>query len=376
MQFNQVVGQEAIKNKLIQTVKNGRISHTQLFLGAEGVGALPLALAYAQYINCLAPTETDSCGVCPSCVKFDKLIHPDLHFTFPTIAIEKKKLSNDFMEEWRAAFTQNPYISELEWLLNLDAEGKKQGNITAEECRDIIRKLGLKPYEAKYKTVIIWLPEYLKLEGNILLKLLEEPPAQTLILLVAQDADRVIATILSRAQTLRVARLTEDEVAYYLSSRLEADLQTAQAIARISEGSIAQAATLLKAGHANYFELFSTWMRLCYNSRKELEKLTAWVDQTATEGREFLKSYLAYCQHMLRACFIYKFGTEELLKLTDQEKDFISKFSASLTQDNIPAIVHLVNQSSMHLERNADLKITFLNLSLYIGRLLNRQKTS
>ncbi|MES2689666.1 MAG: hypothetical protein V4658_04640 [Bacteroidota bacterium] len=376
MQFKNVVGQEHIKEKLIQTVKNGRVSHTQLFLGSEGVGALPLALAYAQYINCSDPADTDSCGTCASCIKFSKLIHPDLHFTFPTIAIEKKKLSNEFIQEWREAFISNPYLSELDWIMTLDSDGKKQGNITAEECRDVIRKLGLKPYEAKYKTVIIWLPEYLRLEGNILLKLLEEPPPQTLILLVAQDADKVIATILSRAQTMRIPRLQESDIATYLAQKLGAAANAAESIARISEGSIVQATSLYKAGNTDYFELFTSWMRLCYNSRKELDKVTAWVDKAAAEGREFLKSYLGYCQHMLRACFIYKFGDEKLLRLNDTEKEFVQKFSAALTRENLPEIVQVINQSSMHIERNADLKITFLNLSLYIGRLLNKQKAA
>lgn len=376
MQFKNVVGQEHIKEKLIQTVKNGRVSHTQLFLGSEGVGALPLALAYAQYINCSSPTDTDSCGNCASCIKFSKLIHPDLHFTFPTIAIEKKKLSNEFIQEWREAFISNPYLSELDWIMTLDSDGKKQGNITAEECRDVIRKLGLKPYEAKYKTVIIWLPEYLRLEGNILLKLLEEPPPQTLILLVAQDADKVIATILSRAQTMRIPRLQESDIATYLAQKLGAAANAAESIARISEGSIVQATSLYKAGNTDYFELFTSWMRLCYNSRKELDKVTAWVDKAAAEGREFLKSYLSYCQHMLRACFIYKFGDEKLLRLNNTEKEFVQKFSAALTRENLPEIVQVINQSSMHIERNADLKITFLNLSLYIGRLLNKQKAA
>lgn len=376
MQFKEIVGQQHIKNKLIQTVKNGRISHTQLFLGAEGVGALPLAVAYAQYINCPNATEEDSCGTCPSCVKFSKLVHPDLHFTFPTIAIEKKKLSNEFIAEWREAFTSNPYLSELEWILSLDAEGKKQGNITAEECRDIIRKLGLKPYEAKYKTVIIWLPEYMRTEGNILLKLLEEPPEQTLIILVAQDADKVIATILSRAQTMRIPRLHEDEITQYLIEKFEATPELAGAVARISEGSLVQASSLIQAGHANYFEMFTNWMRLCYNSRKEIEGLTSWVEASAGKGREFLKSYLIYCQHMLRSSFVFKFGDPKLLRLNEQETAFIQRFSTSLTESNITPIVQEINRSTMQLERNADLKITFLNLSLYIGRLLDKQRAA
>jgi DNA polymerase-3 subunit delta' len=376
MQFKNIVGQQHIKNKLIQTVKNGRISHTQLFLGAEGVGALPLAVAYAQYINCPNATEEDSCGTCTSCVKFSKLIHPDLHFTFPTIAIDKKKLSNEFIAEWREAFTSNPYLSELEWVLSLDSEGKKQGNITAEECRDIIRKLGLKPYEAKYKTVIIWLPEYMRTEGNILLKLLEEPPEQTLIILVAQDADKVIATILSRAQTMRIPRLNEDEIAQYLIDKYEATPDVAGAVARISEGSLVQASSLIQAGHANYFEMFTTWMRLCYNSRKEIEALISWVEVSAVKGREFLKSYLIYCQHMLRSSFVFKFGDPKLLRLNEHETAFIQRFSASLTEENITPIVQEINRSTMQLERNADLKITFLNLSLYIGRLLDKQRAA
>jgi DNA polymerase-3 subunit delta' len=376
MQFKNIVGQQHIKNKLIQTVKNGRISHTQLFLGSEGVGALPLAVAYAQYINCPNATDEDSCGTCSSCIKYTKLVHPDLHFTFPTIAIEKKKLSNEFITEWREAFIENPNLSELDWILNLDSEGKKQGNITAEECRDIIRKLGLKPYEAKYKTVIIWLPEYMRTEGNILLKLLEEPPEQTLIILVAQDADKVIATILSRTQTMRIPRLQEEEIAQYLIEKYEATPEVAGAVARISEGSLVQAGNLIKAGHANYFEMFTTWMRLCYNSRKEIESLNLWVEGSAGKGREFLKSYLIYCQHMLRSCLVYKFGEPKLLRLNDQETAFIQRFSASLTESNISPIVQEINKSTMHLERNADLKITFLNLSLYIGRLLDKQKTA
>ncbi|MCU0422824.1 MAG: hypothetical protein MUC81_08445 [Bacteroidia bacterium] len=376
MQFKDIIGQQLIKEKLIQTVVNGRISHTQLFLGGEGVGALPLAVAYAQFINCNNPTETDSCGVCPSCIKFAALTHPDLHFTFPTIAIDKKKISNEFMEEWRKALIKNPYISESEWLLSLDSEGKKQGNITAEECRDIIRKLGLKPYEAKYKTVIIWLPEYLRLEGNILLKLLEEPPAQTLIILVAQDADKVIATILSRAQLLRIPRLTEQDIIRYLTSTLEAPEEVAHSISRIAEGNITQAANLFQAGHVNYFEMFIQWMRLCYNARKEVDAITVWVEQTTAEGREFAKTYLGYCLHMFRACMLYKYGKPELLRLTEQEKVFVSKFSVTLNDENLPLLAQLINSNYLNLERNADLKITFLNLSLYIGKLLNKQKAA
>jgi DNA polymerase-3 subunit delta' len=372
MQFKDIYGQEQLKQKLIQTADSGRISHAQLFLGPEGSGALPLAIAYAQYINCLKPIESDSCGVCASCVKFSKLIHPDLHFTFPTIAAEKKKLSNDFIQEWREAFVANPYLSELQWLLKLDDEGKKQGNITAEECRDIIRKLGLKSYEAKYKTVVIWLPEYLRLEGNIILKLLEEPPPQTLILLVAQDADKVIATILSRTQIVRIHKLSDEAVASALVADYQVPQAEAQTIARVSEGNLSMALTLIEAGRSDYHQLFALWMRACYSNN--IAEMNTCIDKITGTGREFIKSFIGYTLHMLRSVFLYHYADDRLIKLSEEEKQFMVKFAFTMNADNLPAIIKALNETTFHIERNADLKITFLNLSLYIGGRLHKQK--
>jgi DNA polymerase-3 subunit delta' len=373
MQFKDIVGQEEIKQRLIKSVQTGRISHTQLFLGPEGCGTLALAVAYTQFINCLQPTETDSCGQCVSCIKIQKLIHPDIHFTFPTITnTEKKKLSNEFIEEWRSTFTQNPYISELQWLLQLDEEGKKQGNITAEECRDIIRKLSLKSYEAKFKTVIIWLPEYLRLEGNILLKLLEEPPEKTLIILVAQDADKVIATILSRAQTLKIPRLKDEEIAEVLIRQAGVDAAEAETIARVSEGNLALANSLAGAGRSDYHDLFVEWMRACYGRKVDAMNLA--IEKIIGTGREFIKSFTGYSLHMLRAVFLYQNADHQLIKLSEQERQFIVKFSIAFNNDNIEHITKALNQSTFHLERNADLRITFLNLSLYIAQRMIKPK--
>jgi DNA polymerase-3 subunit delta' len=370
MLFKDIYGQETLKEKLIQTANSGRISHAQLFLGPEGAGTLPLAIAYSQYINCLQPTETDSCGTCASCVKFGKYVHPDLHFTFPTIAVEKKKLSNDFIEEWREALIANPYLSELQWLLKLDDEGKKQGNITAEECRDIIRKLGLKSYEAKYKTVIIWLPEYLRLEGNIILKLLEEPPPQTLILLVAQDADKVIATILSRTQIVKVHQLQDEEVTQALVEGYQVPQADAETIARVSEGNLSMALTLIEAGRSDYHQLFINWMRACYSNN--VAEMDACVAKITGTGREFIKSFVGYSLHMLRSVFLYHYADERLIKLSVEEKDFMVKFAFTMNNRNLPDIVKALNDTTYHIERNADLKITFLNLSLYIGSRLHK----
>lgn len=373
MQFSDIVGQAEIKQRLIQSVQTGRISHTQIFLGPEGSGSLALAVAYTQFINCQQPTDTDSCGQCTSCIKIQKLIHPDLHFTFPTITNpDKKKLSNDFIDEWRKAFTTNPYISELQWLLQLDGEGKKQGNITAEECRDIIRKLGLKSYEAKYKTVIVWLPEYLKQEGNILLKLLEEPPEKTLIILVAQDADKVIATILSRAQTLKIPRLKDEEITETLIKNAGIELAEAETIARVSEGNLSLANSLMGAGRSDYHDLFIEWMRACYG--RKIDGMNVAIEKIIGTGREFIKSFTGYSLHMLRAVFLYQNADQSLIKLSPEEKQFIVKFSIAFDHDNIEQISKALNKSLFHLERNADLRITFLNLSLYIAQRMIKTK--
>ena len=368
MLFKDIIGQERIKQTLIQSARNGRISHTQLFLGPEGSGCLPLAVAYAQYINCLNPSETDSCGECSSCVKFEKLVHPDLHFTFPTIAIEKKKLSNEFIVEWRNAFTQNPYLSELQWVLKLDEEGKKQGNITAEECRDVIKKVSLKSFEAKYKTIIIWLPEYMRQEGNILLKLLEEPPQNTLILLVAQDSEKVLATILSRAQTLKIPHLLDDNISNELTEKYQIDPMEAETIARVAEGNIVMALALLDAGRSDYNQLFAEWMRACY--KREMKEVNTLIDKISSTGREFIKSFIGYGLHMLRAVLLSKHADPKLIKLSKSEQDFISKFAVVFNDQNIEEISRELNETAFQIERNSDLRITFLNLSLYISRRL------
>jgi len=372
MQFKEIFGQEGVKQQLVQTAKDGRISHAQLFLGPEGSGALCLAIAYSQFINCLRPLENDSCGECSSCLKFQKYIHPDLHFTFPTIATDKKKkLSNDFISEWRETLLANPYLSELQWLLTLDDEGKKQGNITSDECRDIIRKLSLKAYEAKFKTVIIWLPEYLSVEGNILLKLLEEPPDETLIMLVAQDSDKVLGTILSRTQIVRIPKLSDQIIQNVLISNYAVNQQEAENIARIAEGNFSLARTLLESGRSDYHQLFAAWMRACYGNK--VEEINACSEKILSGGKEFVKSFIGYSLHILRAAFLFHYADERLIKLSAEEFQFMHNFSFTLSSKNIPEITQAFNQTAYEIERNADPKITFLNLSLYIGNRLHKQ---
>ena len=368
MQFKQIIGQQFIKQKLIAMANTGRISHTQLFVGSEGSGNLALALAYAQYVNCLNPNAEDSCGTCSSCVKFQKLIHPDLHFTVPTISPYKQ--TKEILEDWREAFLANPYISDFQWLQTIDSNANKQGNITAEECRDIINRLSLTSYEAKFKTQIIWLPEYLHLSGNILLKLLEEPPEGTLIILVANQTEKVIATILSRAQTIKIPKLKDEEIAEALEKLHQCLPQKANDIARLADGDYHLALSLIGMDQDGYFTSYSSWMRFCFSGK--VGELQKWVDEMAGSGREYVKNFLGYTTQMMRAAFLLKYGDPSLVRVNETEKQFLVKFSSFLNSNNLGSILESIDEAVVGVERNANLKILFLNLSLYIGRQLKQ----
>ncbi|MCX6187595.1 MAG: DNA polymerase III subunit delta [Bacteroidetes bacterium] len=365
MRFSEIIGNKEIKQKLIRTANSGRISNTQLFLGAEGSGNLALAIAYAQYINCTNATNEDSCGICPSCVKYQKYIHPDLHFTFPTVT--PIKTSIEILENWREAILENVYQNDYDWLSTIDKESKKQGNITAEECRDIFRRLSLKAFEAKYKVLIIWMPEYLKTEGNILLKLLEEPPVGTLILLVANDSEKILGTILSRAQLVKIPKIKDEDIIDSLINQKEIEPKNAEAIARISDGNYNLALQLIDVKHESYSKTFMDWLRECYASQKDFKKVLDRSEEFAGMGKETLKSFLDYSLQMIRATFIYKYGDRSTLRVSDEEFAFFDKFSKMMNANNIENISKAMGDAIFHIERNANVKIMVLNLSLYIG---------
>jgi DNA polymerase-3 subunit delta' len=364
--FKQIIGQAFIKEKLLSVAQTGRVSHTQLFVGPEGSGNLALAIAFAQYVNCTNPGKDDSCGVCGSCVKFDKLAHPDLHFTVPTISPYKQ--SREVVEDFREAFLANPYLNDYDWLQTIDSNANKQGNITTDECRDIISRLSLTSYEAKFKTQIIWQPEYLKTEGNILLKLLEEPPQGTLIILVANATEKVLATILSRAQTVKIPKLSDEDISQAMEHIHHCQPQKASDIARLSDGNYNHALALLQVEHDGYFERYSAWMRYCFSGK--VDELQKWTDDLSGTGREYVKNFIGYTIQMIRAAFIYKYGDQKLLRVNEQELQFLVKFSAFVSARNLSEITQSLDEAVVATERNANLKILFLNLSLYIGRQL------
>jgi DNA polymerase III subunit delta' len=373
MQFKDVIGQQALKSKLLNTLKSGKISHAQLFLGDTGFGSLALALAYAQYVNCANPGETDSCGECDSCRKTSTLEYADLHFSFPVVSKKSgsKPVSADYMEEWRKTIIDNPYTDYAQWMQIIEAENK-QGNITAEECREIIKKLSLKPMYEGHKILIIWLPEYMGKEGNILLKTLEEPSENTLIILVAENEENILQTILSRTQLQRVGQIDMTSLQEALKKNLSTTDDVAGRVAHLADGSYNTALRLFEAEENNYTEEFIQWMRACF--KPDMGAVVKWVDAMSTTGRENQKNFLLYSIGLLRECMITNQGLNMLNNLLDSEKDFVSKFSGFIGPENILELNEAFSTAHYHVERNAHPKILFFNLSLSVNELLLRYK--
>ncbi|WP_207429293.1 ATP-binding protein [Pedobacter sp. SYSU D00535] len=367
MHFSEIVGQQEVKQHLIQSVKENRISHAQLFLGPEGSGSLALAVAYAQYISCENRKEDDSCGECSSCRKYNRLIHPDLHFSYPFFAKHKEDTALSFIEEWRGIFLSNPYLSLDEWRNQLDAENK-QANINIAECHQIIKKLSLKPFESEYKVLIMWLPEYLDKEGNTLLKIIEEPPQKTLFLLVAQNQDQILNTILSRTQLVKVQRLSNNDVAGYLMHRYHMQEDAALRIAYLSEGNIQSAINLSKEESGNNFGLFSDWLRMCFTNRGLLT--IEFAENAAKMGRENQKNFLRYGMKLMREVLMVLAGAEALVNLPDNEKLFAVNFSRTINSAKAEAIINELEKAHYHIERNANAKILFLDVSLQFIKIL------
>jgi len=367
MQFSEIVGQQQVKQHLIKSVQESRISHAQLFLGPEGSGSLALALAYAQYISCEKRQQEDSCGECSSCRKYAKLIHPDLHFSYPFFAKHKEDTALSFIEEWRRSFLSNPYLGLDEWRNQLEAENK-QANINIAECHQIIKKLSLKAFEGEYKVLIMWLPEYLDKVGNTLLKLIEEPPQKTLFLLVAQNQDQILNTILSRTQLVKVHRLHDNEVAEYLVKKLHINEDQALRTAYLSEGNIQSALNLSKEEGNNNFGLFSDWLRMCFTNRGLLA--IEFSENTSRMGRENQKNFLRYGIKLMREVLIVLAGAEALVNLPANEKEFVINFSRILNSAKAEAIINELEKAHYHIERNANPKILFLDVSLQFIKIL------
>ncbi|HQJ13711.1 MAG TPA: DNA polymerase III subunit delta' [Bacteroidales bacterium] len=368
MNFSQIPGQQAVIDRLRSSVAENRVSHALLFYGPEGSGKFALALAFARYISCEKRTAEDACGVCPSCIKYDKLIHPDLHFVFPVI---KKKqnmeyVSDNYIAQWREMVLRSPWFSLSTWTEAMEV-ANEQAVIYVAEAAEIIRKLSLKAFESDFKIMIIWLPEKMNAEtANKLLKMIEEPPARTLFILVSEEDDRLLPTITSRCQHIRIPSIPADELSAYLVKTMGMDHVRASETAAIANGNMVRAMELAREDDNTtvHLDRFIKLMRTAWT--RDIHSLVNWSEETAALGRERQKSFLSYSLRMMRENFILNYNGNEngLVYLTRAEDDFSEKFHPFINEKNIAAFNHEFNLAYAHVESNGNAKMIFLDLAL------------
>lgn len=374
MLFKEIIGQQAVKERLIRSVKEGRISHAQLFLGPQGSGSLAIAVAYAQYISCNAKGEADSCGECASCVKYNKLIHPDLHFVYPVALSKDVRTSSDVVTEWRNAFLNNPYITLYNWFELLNAENK-QAIIGVEESGDILRKLSLTTYESEYKIMVIWQAEKMnQAAANKLLKILEEPPDKTLFLLVCENEEQLLRTIVSRTQLIKLNKLKDEELTDALVKNNGLLKEAAQKIAHLADGSYAEALLLISENENAGQNLISFQKLMRASLKFDAKSVMLWIDEMAAAGRERQKNFLNYALHIMRESLVLNYADAGLIKLGADEQDFVKKFSPFIHASNVERFIEELNTAHYHMERNANPKILFMDLAFKFNELLNLPK--
>ncbi len=371
MFFRDIIGQSDIKQRLAASVASNRISHAQLIFGPEGCGSLPVAVAYARYIHCTQRSADDSCGECTSCVKYNKLVHPDLHFAFPIKSMKETPVSDSFIAEWRNAFLDNPYLSIDEWTEKIEAENK-QLIIPEKESGEILRKLNLTTFEAEYKIMIIWMPEKMNLaSANKLLKILEEPPEKTLFLLVTENEDQLLRTIVSRTQLIRMRKISDTELRDAMMKRHELEQADAEKIAFQADGNYAFARSLLERTEQAAYNL-ATFQKLMRSSLKfDPAKVLAVVDDLASIGRERQKQFFSYSLDLIRECFLLGYADQSLVRMAGEELEFISKFSKFIHSANGERMIEEFNLAMKHIERNGAPKIILLDLAFKLNELIN-----
>lgn len=379
MKFSDIIGQQELKEHLVRGVQRGRISHAQLFSGVAGTGGLPLALAYAQYINCPHRTEHDSCGKCPSCVKYSSLAHPDLHIVLPVNKQKKKSgevvLSEQFLPLFRELMTRTGgYLTPAEWRESLNLGKTLEPLITAKEADEIVRRLSFKSFEAEYKVMVIWLPERMNEEAaNKILKILEEPWERTLFLLVSERPDLLLPTILSRTQEVVVPRLRDEEL-MPLAEGLDA-LQRANMV-RLAAGDVVEMRRLVSGEEDGQrresFERFCALMRLSYND-KHLE-LIDWADEVATQPRDIQLSFLAHSARLLRESYMLHAGLGSISYLWGEEAKFCNNFAPFIDNHNIEPIVEQIESARRQLTQNGNAKIIFTHFALAVSKMIRRLK--
>ncbi len=372
MLFSNVVGQQLAKNGLLKMWHNNVFPHALLIVGAEGTGGLPMALALAQYIFCENKTETDACGYCAGCSKASKLEHADLHLSFPSITPKSgKAMSRLYIQEFREFVKQSPYGTTYDWLQHINAENK-QGNITAEECREIIESLNLKSYEGGKKVLLMWRPEYLGREGNILLKLIEEPPADTILILIAENTEDILPTIRSRTQDIKLAPIGATDIADALVTRMDTEPRRAAQIGHIAMGSYTEALRLLRHTENDLFPD----VRNLFNSifTKDGLGIGRFADEWSKAGREQQKNFLHYIIQLLEQAVRVRYRPDVVKELPDAEAQFVQKLAATkITFEGFGLMSQAISDTIFYIERNAHSKTQLHAMAIRLQYIIKGQ---
>lgn len=373
MRFADIPGLQEIKQKLIQSVQHNKMAHAQLFAGKEGALNLPLAIAYATYIQCTDRKSDDACGVCAACSKNQKFVHPDLHFVFPLSNIKNDKDADRFKAEitksWRSFLLEQPFGKLDDWTNSYGGENK-QALISREESRTIIKTLSLKSFESPYKVMVIWQPEYMHgSAANGILKILEEPPVNTFFLLVTNAADRLLPTIVSRTQLIQVPLLTDEDLNAYLEKETTIDESDRRNILQLADGDLNLALRLTQSDENINQDLFADWMRACF--KKSYADLVRMADEFHQMDKLNQRNLLYYSISMMRESLLFLAGSTTINRTQGSELKFIQDFSKVLNVLKIEKANRLMSDASYYLERNGSAKMIFLNLSLQLSGILN-----
>ena len=373
MRFEQVIGHQALGEKLRAGAQSGRVAHAQLFNGPEGSGALALAIAYARYLHCTSRTDADACGSCASCKQYDTLQHPDLHWSFPFFRKDGSDhaLSQPFQAAWRERMLQGPYFGQEEWLTAIGGD-RKQLFISVQEAMELNRKLGLKAFAGGWKVLILWLPEAMRVDtANKMLKLIEEPTDRTVMLFVSEQANQLLATIRSRVQQVQVPRLDIDMAAAGMETHFGVAASEAANLLHVTDGNIAAALRMRgEAGSDEDHRLFVAWMRACY--AHDSVTTVALADDFAKPGREGMKRFLRYALHMLRQCIVGNYGAQTLVRLTETERQFAQKFAPFIHHGNVLDMQELLERAHRDIAGNVNGKLVFMDISARLNILLRK----
>ncbi|MGY8908875.1 MAG: DNA polymerase III subunit [Flavobacteriales bacterium] len=377
MLFNQIIGQEHIKKHLQTSAENGRIPHAQLFVGKEGSGTLPMAIAYAQYLLCNFSDDADACNI-----KCNKLQHPDLHFAFPVTtndSVKKHAVSDLFLEDWREFISYQSFGSLFNWLQHIGVENK-QGLIGVDEAEAVVKKLKLKSYEGGFKVMIIWMAEKMNIAAaNKLLKLIEEPPEKTVFLLITENEEQIIGTIRSRCQALHFPKLSEEDIASALQVNHQVSENEANKIAHQSEGNYNKALHLLQNDSSDlvFEEWFVAWIRTAFKAKGNaavIQQLISWSETIAKTGRETQKQFLEYCLQFFRQALLLNYKSDQLVFMESKSGFDLSKFAPFVHSRNILDIEKEIGEAMYHIERNGNAKIILLDLSMKLTRFLHKKE--